>query len=400
MMAKLQVKDLKLQEKKVLVRVDFNVPQDDKLNIVDDTRIKAALPTIEYLLSQNATIILMSHLGKPKGSFNQKFSLKPIAERLEFLLKRKVHFLSDCVGKEIHDYINNIKAPSIVLLENLRFHAAEEDPKKDPDFAKQLAELADFYVNDAFGTAHREHSSTVTVARYFPGKAAYGFLMEKEINFLGDALNNPKKPFYALIGGSKVSSKLGVLMALLNKVDSLFIGGGMSYTFLKALGYKVGGSLVEDELLDKALEIINETKKRNINLYLPLDLLIADHFNEDANYKIISIESGIPDNYQGMGIGPKTVEFWSKQLIKAKTVFWNGPVGVYEFEHSAQSTEDIAKVLSHLDSITIVGGGDSVAAINKLGLESKFSHISTGGGASLEFIEFGTLPGIEALSNI
>jgi phosphoglycerate kinase len=398
-MAKLQLNDLALDEQKVLVRVDYNVPLDEKGVIIDDTRIKASLPTIEYLLKHKATVILVSHLGKPKGKSDKKLSLEPVAKHLQKLLKEAVYFLPDCRGKEVKDFIDKLKGPSVVLLENVRFHEAEEDPKKDPSFAKELASLGQFFVNDAFGTAHRSHSSTVEVAKYFPKKATCGFLMQKEIEFLGDALKDPKRPFYAIIGGSKVSSKLGVLKALLNKVDALFIGGGMSYTFLKALGYNVGSSLVEADLLPVALQIIEEAKTKKIALHLPIDLLIADAFKQEANYKEVSIEEGIEDGFQGMGIGIKTVAKWSKELVKAHTVFWNGPVGVYEFKNSAKSTEDIAKALSQLDAITIIGGGDSVAAINSLGLESKFSHLSTGGGAALEFIEFGSLVGVDALAD-
>lgn len=397
-MEKLLLTDLNVADQKVLVRVDFNVPQDRLLEITDDSRIKASLPTIKYLLDRGSKVILMSHLGKPNGKYDPRYSLETIAKRLEFLIGQKVYFAKDCIGKEVETLIDSCPFPSIILLENLRFYEAEEDPEKDPSFVQKLAHLAHFYINDAFGTAHRNHASTALITKYFPNKAASGFLMQKEIEFLGKVLKKPQKPFFAVIGGSKVSSKLGILKALLIKADALFIGGAMSYTFLKALGYQIGDSLYELDLLEYSKEILQEAKKRNITIHLPIDLLVADAFKEDANYKVVSIDEGVPVHYQGMGIGPKTSFLWAQEFKKAKTLFWNGPVGVYEFERSGKSTQALATAISNLKAITIAGGGDSMAVISKLGLESKFSHVSTGGGASLEYIEQGYLPGIEALS--
>lgn len=390
---------LPVSGKKVLVRVDFNVPLNKEGEITDDTRIRAALPTIRYLLDNGAAVILMSHLGRPKGEFNSDLSLFPCAVRLKELLGQNVEFAKDCIGRNVEKKVAALESGEVLLLENLRFYEAEEKPEKDPTFAQKLASLGDFYVNDAFGTAHRAHSSTATIAQYFHGKAAPGFLLEKEIAFLGENFEKPKHPLYAIIGGAKVSSKLGILTSLLNKVDALFIGGGMAYTFLKAQGIAVGDSLCEDELIPKAKDFLQVAEEKKIPIFLPVDLVIADSFSTDANHKIIEIHQGIEKGWEGMDIGPVTRTQWSNTLKHAKMVFWNGPLGVFEFPDFAAGTNAIAKTLSELDAITIIGGGDSVSAINKLGIADKFSHISTGGGASLEYIEYGHLPGIDALGS-
>ena len=371
------MKSLNVTGKKVLLRVDFNVPQDKTGAITDDSRIRAALPTIQYLLDKGATVILMSHLGRPKGK-DSKYTLKPCAERLEQLLKRKVTFVPDCLGP--------VPEGSLILLENVRFYPAEEDPKSDPEFAKKLSQLGDFYVNDAFGTAHRAHSSTCTIAQYFPGKKAMGFLMDREVKFLKNAFTNPKRPFMAIVGGAKVSTKIGVLKALLNKVDALFIGGAMAFTFLKAQGIPIGNSLYEEQFVEEAKRLLSK------KLYLPVDLVVTD----SKTVKITS--TGVPEGFTGVDIGPKTCAQWQQQFSKAQTLFWNGPVGIFETPEFAKGTQFIAKAISEMkDATTIVGGGDSVAALEQLKLQDKITHVSTGGGASLELIEFGTLPGIEAL---
>lgn len=397
-MKKLSIKDLDLKDKRVLVRVDFNVPLSEEGKITDDTRIRAALPTIEYILNQGGSVILMSHLGRPEGKPDPKFSLAPCAHHLESLLKRPVPLATDCIGPEVETRARALRPGQLLMLENLRFYPAEEKPASDPSFAKKLASLGDIYINDAFGTAHRAHSSTATIAQYFPGKAAAGFLLMKEIEFLGSAFSNPKHPFYALIGGAKVSSKMGVLSSLLSKVDALFIGGGMAYTFLKSQGVSIGDSICEDDLIEKAREFSELAKSKNIPIYLPEDLVIADAFDASAKRQVVTLAQGIPTGWQGMDIGPKTLANWKQKLGQAAMIFWNGPVGVFELEPFAVGTQELAKALAALKAITIVGGGDSVAAINEFNLADQFSHISTGGGAALEYIEFGKLPGIEALS--
>jgi phosphoglycerate kinase len=395
---KLTINDLDCKNKRVLVRVDFNVPLDKSGNITDDTRIQASVPTVEKLLQQNAKVILVSHLGRPKGK-SPEFSLQPCASRLSKLLKKPVTMAKDCIGPEVESLVKDMKPGDVLLLENVRFYEAEEKPEKDPTFAENLSKLADIYINDAFGTAHRAHSSTTMIAKYFPGKAASGLLLEKEIAFLGDIVKNPKHPFYAVIGGAKVSTKIGVLKTLVSKVDALFLGGAMSYTFLKAKGISAGDSVTEDSMLETAKEIMQECQKKNVPLYLPLDIIAAKSFDNSAEAQVFSIESGISQGYQGMDIGPKTIASWCQQLNQAKTILWNGPVGVFEFSNFSKGTNELAKyIASRKDAITIVGGGDSVAAIQEAGVSSDITHISTGGGASLEYLEFGTLPGIEALS--
>lgn len=396
-MDKLTLSDMPLQGKKVLMRVDFNVPLKEDGSISDDTRIVQSLKSIKYILEQNGSLILMSHLGRPKAK-TPSLSLEPCAKRLSELLKIPVILAPDCIGPSVEKLAKNLKPGQVILLENLRFYAAEENPESDPSFAKKLASLGDIYVDDAFGTAHRKHSSTYTIAKYFPQKALAGFLLEKEISFLGSHLSKPKKPFYAIIGGAKISSKIGVIKKLIDKVDELFIGGGMAYTFFKADGINMGKSIVEDEEIPTVKEIRKKCAEKKVTLNLPLDLVIASDFKNDAETKTIPIEN-IPPSYQGMDIGPKTIELWSKKLKKAATIFWNGPLGVFEMPNFAKGTSMIAKALSETKAITIVGGGDSVAAINELHLQNKFTHLSTGGGASLEYIEYGTLPGIEVLSD-
>lgn len=394
-MEKLSLQDIPLKGKKVLLRVDFNVPFKDG-KISDDTRIKEALATIQHILKEGGSVILMSHLGRPKGK-SPELSLAPVAKRLSELLHTPVHFASDSIGPDVEKMAANLKNGEVLLLENLRFYPAEEDPKKDPTFAKKLSALADIYVNDAFGTAHREHSSTATIAQYFPKKAAAGLLMQKEISFLGSLVQNPKRPFYAIIGGAKISTKIGVLESLLSKVDGIFIGGGMAYTFFKAEGIDIGNSICEDDAIETAKKFTAKCTK--VKLWLPEDVVIADAFKENAAMRVVSIKEGIPPGWQGMDIGPNTVKEWEKELKNAKTVFWNGPLGVFEFPRFAKGTDEIAKFLSELKATTVVGGGDSVAAVNQLHLSKKFSHVSTGGGASLEFLEMGHLPGIDALSD-
>jgi len=397
-MSILRLQDLPIEGKKILIRVDFNVPIDREGNITDDTRIRSTLPTIQYILDHGGSVILMSHLGRPKGKKEPRFSLAPCAKRLAELLGKPVEMAPDCVGEKVEEMARDLPAGSILMLENLRFYPAEEKPEQDPQFAIDLAKLADLYVNDAFGTAHRAHSSTATIAKLFPGKAAAGLLLEKEIDFLGEAFDQPKHPFYAVIGGAKVSTKLAVLHSLLEKVDALFIGGGMAYTFFKAQGIPIGDSLCEDKEIPKAQEFLELAKEKNIPLFFPKDLVIADKFSENAETKVIEAADGVPIGYQGMDSGPVTRTEWANTLQNAQMIFWNGPLGVFEFPPFAKGTEAMAKTLAALPATTIIGGGDSVAAINKLGIAEKFNHISTGGGACLEYIEQGNLPGIEALS--
>ena len=397
-MEKLRLQDLDLKDKKVLVRVDFNVPLNEDGTISDDTRLRESLPTIQYILKAGGCVILMSHLGRPKG-IDLKFSLKPCKTALSELLNQPVEMADDCIGEKTKKMAQALKAGQILLLENLRFYPAEEKPSIDPLFAQKLAELGDIYVNDAFATAHRAHSSTAAIAQFFQNKATAGLLLQKEIHAFESLISNPKRPFYVVIGGSKISTKMGVLKSLLSKADGIFIGGGMAFTFYKAQGIRIGDSIYEDDELPKALDFIKECSKKNIPLWLPSDLKIADAFTNEANSKIVSISEGIPNGWRGMDIGPQTLEEWKKLLQNAQTIFWNGPLGVFELPHFAQGTQQIAQAIANLKAITIVGGGDSVAAINQIRLASKFTHVSTGGGASLEYIEFGHLPGIDALSD-
>ena len=391
-MNKKTVKDIDLKGKKVLVRCDFNVPMDESKNIVDNTRIVAAMPTIKYLLENNCAVILSSHLGRPKGEFNEKYSLKPVAEELSKLLDKEVIMAKDVVGEDAVKKASDLQQGQVMLLENVRFHREETD--NDPEFAKKLASMAEIYVNDAFGAAHRAHASTAGVAAYLP--AVSGFLIEKELKFLGNAISNPVRPFVAILGGAKVSDKIGVIDSLLEKVDTLIIGGGMAYTFFKAQGYGVGNSLCELDKLDLAKNLMAKAKEKGVKLMLPVDTKIGKEFKPDTESKTVAWTE-IPDGWEGFDIGEKTIEMFSKELETAKTVVWNGPLGLFEFDQFAIGTNSIAKVLSKIDATTIIGGGDSAAAVKKAGLQDKMTHISTGGGASLEFLEGKKLPGIECL---
>jgi len=395
---KLSISDISLTGKRVLMRVDFNVPLDKNLKITDDTRISSAVHTIKYVLENGGSLVLMSHLGRPKGKVDSQFSLAPCAKRLGQLLGVNVQMAPDCVGSEVEAMAKALKPGEILLLENLRFHAAEEHPTEEPNFARQLANLGDIYVDDAFGSAHRAHSSIVTVAQYFPGRAASGFLLDKEIEFLGKELSNPDRPFYAIIGGAKISSKLGVIKALLNKVDALFIGGGMAYTFFKAQGIEIADSIFEEDLIDEAKEIVLLAKQKKVKIFLPIDTVVTENFEGKSPCQVINFPDPFPLGTSGVDIGPRTIDLFSDELVKAEVVFWNGPLGVFEVPAFANGTRAIAKVVADLDATTIVGGGDSVAALQSLGYADRISHISTGGGAALEYIEYGTLPGIEALS--
>ena len=393
-MNKKTVKDIDLKGKKVFVRCDFNVPMDENQNITDNTRIVAALPTIKYLLEQNCKIILASHLGRPKGEVKPEFSLKPVAKELSKQLGKEVIMANDVIGEDAMSKASNLKEGEIMLLENVRFHREETDT--DPEFAKKLASMAEIFVNDAFGTAHRAHASTTGIADYIPGVA--GFLIEKELKFLGNAINNPERPFVAILGGAKVSDKIGVIDSLLDKVDTLMIGGGMAYTFFKAQGYNVGNSLCEVEKTGLALQAMEKAKEKGVKLLLPIDTKIGKEFKPDTESKTVAWTE-IPDEWEGFDIGEKTIEMFKNELQNAKTVIWNGPLGLFEFEQFAIGTNEIAKTLAELDATTIIGGGDSAAAVTKAGLADKMTHISTGGGASLEFLEGKKLPGIECLQD-
>lgn len=391
-MNKKTVKDIDLKGKKVLVRCDFNVPMDEEKNITDNTRIVSALPTIRYLLENDCAIILCSHLGRPKGEFKAEYSLKPVAKELSKLLNQDVIMAADVVGEDAKEKASALKQGQIMMIENVRFHKEETD--NDMEFAKQLAQLAEIYVNDAFGSAHRAHASTAGVASYLP--AVSGFLIEKELQFLGNVILNPKRPFISILGGAKVSDKIGVIDSLLEKVDTLMIGGGMAYTFFKAQGYEVGNSICEMDKLNLALELMEKAKQKGVKLILPVDTKVGKEFKPDTESKIVKYTE-IPADWEGFDIGPETIKIFTEELQKAKTVVWNGPLGLSEFEQFAMGTNEIAKVLADLDAITIIGGGDSAAAVKKVGLEDKMTHISTGGGASLEFLEGKKLPGIECL---
>ena len=394
-MNKKTVRDIDIKGKKVLVRCDFNVPYDENRKITDNRRIVAALPTIKYLIDNNCKVILCSHLGRPKGEVKPEFSLNIVAEELSKLLGKEVKLAKDVVGEDAKNLAANLKEGEVMLLENVRFEPGEE--KNDENLSKEFASLAEIYVNDAFGTAHRAHSSTVGVAEYLP--AVSGFLIEKELKFLGGALENPERPFMAILGGAKVSDKIGVIDSLLEKVDTLMIGGGMAYTFFKAQGYGVGNSICEEDKLDLAKELMEKAKTKGVKLMLPIDTKIGKEFKPDTESKTVSWTE-IPDGWEGFDIGEKTIEMYQEELRKAKTVVWNGPVGLFEFDQFAIGTNAIAKALSELtDATTIIGGGDSAAAVKKAGLQDKMTHISTGGGASLEFLEGKKLPGIECLQD-
>ena len=391
-MNKKTVRDIDVNGKKVLVRCDFNVPYDDNRVITDNRRIVAALPTIQYLLDNNCKVILCSHLGRPKGEVKPEFSLDIVADELSKLLGKEVKLAKDVVGESAVNLTSNMQQGDVVLLENVRFEPGEE--KNDEELSKKFASLAEIYVNDAFGTAHRAHSSTTGVASYLP--AVSGFLIEKELNFMGDAIANPVRPFMAILGGKKVSDKIGVIDSLLEKVDTLLIGGAMAYTFFKAKGYNVGDSIYEEDKLDLAREIMDKAEAKGVKLMLPVDTKIGKEFAADTESRIAKCDE-MPDGWQGFDIGPDTISAYVEELKNAKTIIWNGPLGVFEFEQFAVGTNEIAKALADIDAVKVVGGGDSAAAIEKAGLAEKFTHISTGGGASLEFLEGKKLPGIEAL---
>ncbi len=391
-MNKKTVKDIDLKGKKVLVRCDFNVPMDENQNITDNTRIVAALPTIKYLLENNCAIILCSHLGRPKGEFKPEFSLKPVAKELANLLGKEVIMANDVIGEDAKSKAKELQNGQIMLLENVRFHKEETD--NDPEFAKELASMAEIYVSDAFGSTHRAHASTAGVAEYLP--AVSGFLIEKELQFLGNAISNPERPFVAILGGAKVSDKIGVIDNLLEKVDTLIIGGGMAYTFFKAQGYEIGDSICELDKLELARDLMKKAKEKGVKLMLPIDTKIGKEYKADTESKTVKYTE-IPEGWEGLDIGEETIKAYTEELKTAKTVIWNGPLGVFEFEQFAVGTNSIAKALAEIDATTIIGGGDSSAAVKKAGLENKMTHISTGGGASLEFLEGKALPGIKCL---
>ena len=394
-MNKKTIRDIDVAGKKVLVRCDFNVPLNKETGeITNALRIVSALPTIKYLLEHNAKVILCSHLGKPKGEIKPELSLKPVAKRLSEYLGFEVKLAKDIVGDDAKTLANNLKEGEAILLENVRFDKREE--ANDAEFSKELASLADIYVNDAFGTAHRAHSSTAGVADYLP--AVCGFLIEKEVKMLGDALDNPVRPFVAILGGAKVSDKIKVIEKLIEKADSIIIGGGMTYTFLKAMGYNVGDSICELDRIDLAKETMKKAEEKGVKLLFPVDTVCGKEFSNDTEIKTVDSKE-IPDGWQGLDIGPESIKIFTDELRKAKTVMWNGPLGVFEFENFAKGTNAIAKVLSEIDATTVIGGGDSAAAVEKGGVADKITHISTGGGASLEFLEGKPLPGIECLEN-
>lgn len=394
-MNKKTIEDIDVRGKRVLVRVDFNVPFDDDGNITDDNRIRAALPTIKYLIDNNAKVVLMSHLGRPKGQgYEEAFSLAPVAKRLQELIGTDVTMAKDVIGDSAKDAVDNMKEGEIVLLENVRFHS--EEKANDPEFAKSLAEFGDIYVNDAFGTAHRAHASTAGVAKHLPAVA--GYLIGKELDIMGKALENPEKPFVAILGGAKVSDKIGVIENLIDKVDTLIIGGGMAYTFIKAMGYEVGNSLLEEDKIELASQLMKKAESKGVKFLLPIDTVVATEFKADAENKVVDSEN-IPAGWQGLDIGPKTCELFGKEIESAKTVVWNGPMGVFEMPAFAKGTEAIAESMSRCDGTTIIGGGDSAAAVDQLGFADKMTHISTGGGASLEFLEGKELPGVAALND-
>ncbi|MCM8818492.1 MAG: phosphoglycerate kinase [Candidatus Omnitrophica bacterium] len=386
------IKDRNYKGKKVFLRVDYNVPIEKGI-ITDDTRITATIPTLEYLLSQGAILILASHLGRPKGKPNPEFSLKPVAERLSQIIKKNVKFVPDCIGDDVKKMINSLKEGDILLLENLRFHPEEEEGSEN--FAKELSSLCDCYVNDAFGTCHREHASVYTITKFVKDVAA-GFLIEKEVGALSKLLTDPEKPFLLILGGAKVADKIGIVKNLLDKVDTIITGGVMAYTFIKAKNWEIGDSKVEEEAIPLAKEIIKEINKRHLEFHTPLDHVVVQKISEDA-ISIVTERGTVPHGWIGVDIGPSAIEEYTDCIKRAKTIFWNGPMGIYEIEKFAKGTIEIAKAIGRTDAFSVIGGGDSVAAVNKAGVADKISHICTGGGASLEFLERGTLPGLEVL---
>ncbi len=392
-MAKKTVRDIDVQKKRVLVRVDFNVPMDKSTGeITDDSRIQASLPTIRYLIDQGAKVILCSHLGRPDGKVKDELRLSRVGERLAVLLGKPVKCMTDCIGPEVEKAVGEMRSSDVIMLENLRFH--DEETKNEPSFAKSLAKLAEVYVNDAFGTAHRAHASTAGVADYLP--AVSGFLMEKEIEFLGKALTDPARPFAMIIGGAKVADKIALLENIIEKVDLLIIGGGMANTFIKAQGHSVGSSKVEDDQLEFSRNVIAKARSKGVKLLLPVDGIAAEKFEAKASRKTVSIDA-VPDGWMLLDIGPKSIENFKRELKVCRTIVWNGPVGVFEFPSFAAGTKAIALFIAELDATTIVGGGDTAAAVAQFGVDAKMAHVSTGGGASLEFLEGKVLPGVAAL---
>lgn len=394
-MAKLTVDKLDVKGKRVFVRVDFNVPIEKGI-ITDDMRIRGALPTIKLLIKRQAKVILASHLGRPKGGPSPEFSLAPAAKRLSELLGKPVTMASDCIGPEVEKLVSGMKNGDVLMLENVRFHKGEE--KNDPEFAKALASLADMYVNDAFGTAHRAHASTEGITHFLKGPFAAGFLIQKELKYLGDALDKPERPFLAILGGKKVADKIGVIQNLLKKVDSLIIGGGMAYTFYKAQGLEIGTSLFDQEAFEKAKEILKEFGGKPEKILLPVDCLVADKFDASASTKVVAANA-IPAGWQGVDVGPESIELFIDKIKRAKTIVWNGPMGIFEIDKFAEGTRRIAEAMAQSGAVTVIGGGDSASALEKFGLTGKMTHVSTGGGASLEFLEGIQLPGIAALTD-
>ncbi len=391
------VDDFNFSGQKVLIRVDFNVPLDANYNVTDDTRIRAALPTINKILSGGGAVILMSHLGRPKDGPTEKYSLKHIVNHLSKLLNKPVLFVNDCIGAETKNAANTLKSGEILLLENLRFYKEEE--KGDENFAKQLSELGTFYVNDAFGTAHRAHASTAIVAKFFPTNKCFGYVMSGELASVDKVLHDSEKPFTAIMGGAKVSDKILILEQLINKANNIIIGGGMAFTFVKAQGGNIGKSLVEEDKLQTALNILNDAKAKGVNIYIPVDSIIADNFANDANKKTVDIKN-IPDGWMGLDIGPATEKIYADVIANSKTILWNGPMGVFEmssFEHGTKAVADAIVTATKKGAYSLIGGGDSVAAINKYNLANDVSYVSTGGGALLEYIESGSLPGVDAI---
>lgn len=397
-MNKLSIDKVELNNKIVLVRVDFNVPQDENLNITDDNRIVASLPTIKKIVSSNGKAILMSHFGRPKGKVNPKYSLKPCAQRLSELLGKEVKLAPDCIGEAVKAMVNSMKAGDVLLLENVRFH--EEEEKNDENFSKELASLGDVYINDAFGSAHRAHASTEGVTKFIKTCAA-GYLMQKELDYLGNALTHPKRPYCAVLGGAKISGKIDVIMNLFDKVDTLIIGGGMAFTFFKAQGKEIGKSLLEADKVELAKEVLQKASASKVKFLLPIDVVAANEFSNESPAFTVNVDN-IPSDKMGLDIGSASVKLFTEELLKSKTIVWNGPMGVFEMDNFAKGTFAIASTLAEATkngAITVIGGGDSAAAISKAGLENEVSHVSTGGGASLEFLEGKVLPGVAALSD-
>jgi phosphoglycerate kinase len=398
-MKKLTIDEVNLKGKRALVRVDFNVPLDENLNVTNDIRIRASLPTIKKIIGDGGKAILMSHLGRPKGEKNIKFSLKPVSVRLSELLNKEVKFVDDCIGDDVIATVNSMKPGDVLLLENVRFHDGET--KNDAAFSKELAKLGDVYIDDAFGSAHRAHASTEGITKFVKTNAA-GYLMKKELDYLGAAISNPEKPYCAVLGGAKISGKIDVINNLINKVDSLIIGGGMAFTFFKAQGKEIGKSLLEEEKLDMAKDLLQQFEISETKFLLPVDVVVAEEFKNDSPAETVSVNN-IPVNKMGLDIGPETIKLFTDELLKSKTVVWNGPMGVFEMDNFSKGTFTVAETLAEITekgAVTVVGGGDSAAAISSAGLNDKVSHVSTGGGASLEFLEGKTLPGVAALNDV